>query len=61
MKRLWVKLLGEGDYLIRPDRDSAKAVYVAFNIILEVPIGDRTQKWHFGIYCLNVRLSRHMN
>jgi hypothetical protein len=36
-------------------------VYVAFNIILEVPIGDRTQKWHFGIYCLNVRLSRHMN
>ena len=48
MKRLWAKLVGEGDYLIRPDRDSAKAVYVAFNIILEVPIGDRTQKWHPG-------------
>jgi hypothetical protein len=31
-------------------------VHVAFNIILEVPIGDRTQKWHFE--CLNVRLSR---
>ena len=58
MKRLWVKLASEGDYLICPDRDSAKVVYVAFNIILEVPIGDRTQKWHFGIHCLNVRLSR---
>ena len=58
MKRLWVKLVGEGDYLICPDRDSAKVVYVAFNIILEVPIGDRTQKWHFGIHCLNARLSR---
>ena len=53
-----VKPVGEGDYLICPDRDSAKVVYVAFNIILEVPIGDRTQKWHFGIHCLNARLSR---
>ena len=42
MQRLWVKLDGEGDYLICLDRDSAKAVDVAFNIILEVPIGDRT-------------------
>src|SRR5262249_58681245 len=58
MKRLWVKLVGEGDYLICPDRDSAKVVYVAFNIILEVPIGDRQQQWHFGIHCLNARLSR---
>jgi hypothetical protein len=33
-------------------------VYVAFNIILEVPIGDRMQKWHSGIHCLNARLSR---
>jgi hypothetical protein len=54
MKRLWVKLVSEGDYLICFDRDSAKVVYVAFNIILEVPIGDRTQKGHFGIHCLNV-------
>jgi hypothetical protein len=61
MKRLWVKLVSEGDYLICFDRDSAKVVYVAFNIILEVPIGDRTQKGHFGIHCLNVQLSRHMN
>jgi hypothetical protein len=58
MKRLWVKLVGEGDYLICLDRDSAKAVHVAFNIILEVSIGDRTQKWHSGIHCLNARLSR---
>jgi hypothetical protein len=33
-------------------------VDVAFNIILKVPIGDRTQKWHSGIHCLNTRLSR---
>src|SRR5262245_59648981 len=59
MKRLWVKLVGECDYLICPDRDNAKAVYVAFYIILEVPIGDRTQKWHFGIHCLNALLSRN--
>jgi hypothetical protein len=58
MQRLWVKLFGEGDYLICPDRDSAKAVDIALNIILEVPIGDRTQKWHSGIHCLNARLSR---
>jgi hypothetical protein len=58
MQRLWVKLFGEGDYLIRPDRDRAKAVHIAFNIILEVPIGDWTQKWHSGIHCLNARLSR---
>lgn len=57
MQRLWVKLFGEGDYLICPDRDSTKAVHVAFNIILEVPIGDRTQKWHFGIHYLNARRS----
>ena len=50
--------LGEGDYLICLDRDSAKEVDVAFNIILKVPIGDRTQKWHSGIHCLNTRLSR---
>jgi hypothetical protein len=58
MQRLRVKLFGEGDYLIRPDHDSAKAVHIAFNIILEVPIGDRTQKWHSGIHCQNARLSR---
>src|SRR5262249_13546491 len=46
MNRLWIKLIGEGDYLICVDRDSAKAVDVAFNVILEVAIGDRTQKWH---------------
>jgi hypothetical protein len=39
-----------------PDRDSPEVVHVAFNIILEVPIGDRTQKWHFGIHYLNARL-----
>jgi hypothetical protein len=33
MKRLWVKLFSEGDYLICRDRDSTKAMYVAFNII----------------------------
>jgi hypothetical protein len=49
MNRLWTKLFGEGDYLICTDRDSAKAVHFAFKIILEVPIGDRTQKWHSGI------------
>jgi hypothetical protein len=43
MKRLWVNLFGEGDDLICSDRDSAKEVHVAVNIILEVPIGDRTQ------------------
>jgi hypothetical protein len=32
MKRLWVKLVSEGNYLMCPDRDSAKVVYVAFNI-----------------------------
>ena len=31
-ERLWVKLFGEGDSSrICPDRDSAKAVHVAFN------------------------------
>src|SRR6516162_8598253 len=49
MNRLWIKLFSEGDYLICPNHDSAKAVHVAFNIILEVPIGDRTQKWHSGM------------
>ena len=34
----------EGDYLICLDRNSAKAMHVAFNIIFEVVIGDRTQK-----------------
>src|SRR5215475_10544903 len=58
MQRLWIKPVGEGDYLICLNRDSAKEVDVAFNIILEVPIGDRTQKWHSGIHCLNARLSR---
>jgi hypothetical protein len=58
MKRLWVKLFGEGDNLICHDRDGAKAVHVAFDIIVEVPIGDRMQKWHSGIHCLNARLSR---
>ena len=24
---------------------------------LEIPIGDRTQKWHSGIHCLNARPS----
>src|ERR1700685_3836630 len=48
MKRLWVKLFGESDYLICPDPDGAKTMYIAFNVILEVPIGDRTQKWHCG-------------
>src|SRR5262249_17292240 len=45
------------DYLIYLDRDSAEAVHVAFNIILEVPIGSDA-KWHSGIHCLNARLSR---
>src|SRR5262249_6877976 len=45
-------------YFICLDRDSAKAVYVALNIILEVPIGDGTQKWHSSIHCPNARLSR---
>src|SRR5262249_17324626 len=58
MQRLWIKSVGEGDYLICLNRDSAKEVDVAFNIILEVPIGDRTQKWHSGIHCLTARLSR---
>ena len=58
MQRLGIKPIGEGDYLICLDRDSAKAVHVAFNIILEVAIGDRTQKWHSSIHCLNIRLSR---
>ena len=58
MQRLWIKPVGEGDYLICLDRDSAEAVHVAFNIILEVAIGERTQKCHSGIHCLNVRLSR---
>src|SRR5215467_8487614 len=58
MQRLWIKPVGEGDYLVCLNRDSAKEVDVAFNIILEVPIGDRTQKWHSGIHCLNARLSR---
>jgi hypothetical protein len=57
MKRLWVKLFGEGDYLICPDGDSAKAVHIAFNIILEVPIGDRTQKWHSSFHCLRARMA----
>src|SRR5262245_4417141 len=57
MQRLRIKPVGEGDYLICLDRDSAKAVHVAFNIIFKVPIGDRTQKWHSGIHCLNVRVS----
>jgi len=52
MKRLWIKLFGEGDYLICPDGDCAKEVHVAFNIILEVPFGDRTQKWHSGTLTL---------
>ena len=51
MKRLWVKLFGEGDDLICSDRDNAKEVHVAVNIILEVPIGDRTQN---GIMATNV-------
>jgi hypothetical protein len=46
MKRLRVKPLGKGHDLIRLDRDRATAVDVAFDIIFEVPIGDRTQKWH---------------
>src|SRR5438094_10520842 len=58
MQRLGIKPIGEDDYLICLDRDSAKAVHVAFNIILEVAIGDRTQKWHSSIHCLNIRLSR---
>jgi hypothetical protein len=58
MKRLWVKLFGEGDDLICSDRDSAKEVHVAVNTILEVPIGDRTQKRHYGNHCVNARLSR---
>ena len=58
MNRLWIKLFSEGDYLICPNHDSAKAVHIAFNIILEVPIGDRTQKWHSSIHCPNARLSR---
>src|SRR6202795_5186875 len=58
MERLWIKPFAEGDYLICLDRDSAKAMHVAFNIILEVAIVDRTQKWHSGIQCLNVRKSR---
>src|SRR5215831_19581137 len=49
MQRLWIKPFGEGDYFICIDRDSAKAVHVAFNIILEVAIRDRTQKWHPGM------------
>jgi hypothetical protein len=44
---LWIKQIGEGDYFICLDRDSAKAMHVALNIILKVAIGDRTQKWHF--------------
>jgi hypothetical protein len=56
MNRLWIKLFGEGDYLICPDRDSAKAVHSAFNIILEVSIGDRTQKRHSRIHCPDARL-----
>src|SRR5262249_21335850 len=40
---------GEGDYFICIDRDSAKAMHVAFNIILEVAIGDRPRKWHPGM------------
>src|SRR6516165_10361453 len=58
MQGLWIKPFGEGDYLICLDRDSAKAVHVAFNIILEIAIGDRTGKWHFGIHCLSTWLSR---
>ena len=43
MERLWIKPFAEGDYLVCLDRDSAKAMYVAFNIILEVAISDRTK------------------
>jgi hypothetical protein len=53
MHCLWIKPLGEGDYLIWLDGDSSEAVYVAFNIILEISIGDRTRKCHSGILCLN--------
>ena len=49
MQCLWIKPFGEGDYLICLDRDSAKAVHVAFNIIREVAIGDWTRKWHSGM------------
>src|SRR5713101_5154262 len=49
MQCLWIKPVGKGDYLICLDCDSTKAVHVAFNIILEVAIGDRTQKWHSSI------------
>ena len=38
--RLWIKPLGEGDHLIGLDGDCAEAVHVAFNIVLEVTIGD---------------------
>jgi hypothetical protein len=62
VQRLWIKLFAEGDYLICPDRDSAKPVDIPLNIILEVPIGNRTQKWHWGIHrltqgCLALSLS----
>jgi hypothetical protein len=49
VQRLWIKPFGEGDYLICLDGDSAKAVHVTFNIILEVAIGDRARKWHSGM------------
>src|SRR5215469_2917845 len=49
MQRLWIKPVGEGDYLVCLDSDGAKAVHVAFYIVLEVAIGDRTQKWHSGM------------
>ena len=46
--RLWIESLGEGNYLICLDGDTAEAVYVAFNIVLEIAIGDRTRKCHSG-------------
>ena len=46
--RLWIEPLGERDYLICLDHNSAEAMYVAFNIILEVAIGDWTREFHFG-------------
>ncbi len=49
VKGLRIEPLGEFHDLVRLDRDAAEAVNVAFDIVLEVAIGDRARKRHCGV------------
>ena len=48
METLRVVKLGEGDDLVRLDRDAAEAMHVAFDIVLEIAVVDGVGKRHAG-------------